>query len=42
MTDLCNQESNPLLSVDAALERIKAAIQPVAGSEKVLLKNEIC
>ncbi len=41
MTDLCNQESNPLLSVDAALERIKAAIQPVAGSEKVLLKNAL-
>ena len=41
MIDLCSQESNPLLSIDAALERIKAAIQPVAGSEKVVLKNAL-
>ena len=41
MIDFCSQESNPLLSIDAALERIKAAIHPVAGSEKVALKNAL-
>jgi molybdopterin molybdotransferase len=41
MIDLCCQESNPLLSIDAALERIKAAIEPIAGSEKVVLKNAL-
>ena len=41
MTDFCNQESNPLLSIDAALERIKAAIHSVAESEKVALKNAL-
>ena len=38
MIDLCSQEPNPLLSIDAALERIKTAIHPVAGSETVALK----
>ena len=41
MIDPCSQKSNPLLSIDAALERIKAAINPVAGSEKVVLKNAL-
>ena len=41
MIDLCSHESKPLLSVDIALERIKAAIHPVAGSEKVVLKNAL-
>ena len=41
MIDLCSQESNPLLSIDAALERIKAATHPVTGSEKVVLKNAL-
>ena len=39
MIDLCCQESKPLLSIDIALERIKAAIHTVAESEKVALKN---
>lgn len=41
MIDLCSQEPNPLLSIDEALERIKAAIRPVAGSEQVALKNAL-
>jgi molybdopterin molybdotransferase len=41
MIDSCSQESNPLLSIDAALERVKAAIHPVSGSEKVVLKNAL-
>ena len=41
MIDLCSQESPPLLSIDAALARIKDAITPVAGSEKVVLKNAL-
>ena len=41
MIDLCSQESSPLLAIDAALERIKAAIQPIAESEKVVLKNAL-
>jgi molybdopterin molybdotransferase len=41
MIDLCNQESSPLLSIDAALARIKAAIHPVAGSEQVVLKKAL-
>ncbi len=41
MIDSCSQESSPLLSVEAALARIKGAIHPVAGSEKVVLKNAL-
>jgi molybdopterin molybdotransferase len=41
MIDLCSRESNPLLSINEALARIKDAIQPVAGSEKVVLKNAL-
>ncbi|MEI7993760.1 MAG: gephyrin-like molybdotransferase Glp [Methylococcaceae bacterium] len=39
MIDLCNQEPVPLLSIDEALERIKAAISPITESETVDLKN---
>ena len=41
MIDLCNQETKPLLAIDAALARINAAIKPVADSEKVVLKNAL-
>ena len=41
MIDLCNQEPVPLLSIDAALERIKAAICPITESETVDLKNAL-
>ena len=41
MIDLCNQEPVPLLSIDAALERIKAAICPITESETVVLKNAL-
>lgn len=41
MIDLCSQESSPLLSIDAALARINAAIKPVAGSEHVALKQAL-
>jgi molybdopterin molybdotransferase len=41
MIDLCSQEPSPLLSVEAALTKIKAALQPVAESEKVFLKNAL-
>jgi molybdopterin molybdotransferase len=41
MIDLCSREPNPLLTIDAALERIKATIHPVAGSETVALKNAL-
>lgn len=41
MIDICSQESNPLLTIDAALARIKAAMQPVADTEKVALKNAL-
>ncbi|MGJ0486422.1 MAG: molybdopterin molybdotransferase MoeA [Methylomicrobium sp.] len=39
MSDLCSLE--PLLSVEAALERIASAIQPVSGAEKVPLKHAL-
>ena len=41
MMDLCSQEAKPLLSIAAALGRIKAAIQPVTGTEKVALTNAL-
>jgi molybdopterin molybdotransferase len=41
MIDSCSQESNPLLSLEQALEKIRRAINPVAGSEKVILKNAL-
>jgi molybdopterin molybdotransferase len=41
MIDPCSLEPKPLLSVDEALTRIKAAIQPVTASERVVLKNAL-
>lgn len=41
MIDLCSQESKPLLSLEEALTRIKAALHPVTGSEKVALKSAL-
>ena len=41
MMDLCSQEAKPLLSIAAALARIKAAIDPVSGTEKVALTNAL-
>lgn len=39
MTDLCSAE--PMLSVEAALARISAALQPVSGVERATLKNAL-
>lgn len=39
MTDSCSLE--PMLSVEAALDKIASAIQPVGGSEKVTLKHAL-
>jgi molybdopterin molybdotransferase len=41
MIDACSQEAKRLLSLKEALEKIKAAIQPVSGSEKITLKNAL-
>ena len=41
MMDPCSREPSAMLSIDAALEKIKAALQPVAESEKVALKNAL-
>lgn len=41
MTDACSREAKPLLSLKEALEKIKAVIQPVSGSEKIMLKNAL-
>lgn len=41
MLDSCSQESRPLLSIENALDSIKAAIQPVSGTEKLTLKNTL-
>jgi molybdopterin molybdotransferase len=41
MIDVCSQESRPLLSIDEALDRIKAIIDPVNSTEKVALKNAL-
>ena len=41
MIDPCSLEPSPLLSVDDALERINAAIQPVTASERVVLKSAL-
>ncbi|MDI1230045.1 MAG: molybdopterin molybdotransferase MoeA [Methylobacter sp.] len=41
MLDSCSQESRPLLSIENALDSIKAAIQPVSGTEKLTLKNAL-
>lgn len=37
MIDACCQEPEPLLSIDEALEKINAAIDPVMGTENVIL-----
>ena len=41
MIDSCSLEKNPLLTIDAALERIRAAIQPVIDVETTPLKNAL-
>ena len=42
MMDLCSrEEAKPLLSITAALERIKAAIHPVSETEKIALANAL-
>lgn len=41
MIDACSQESRPLLSIDDALDRIKAAVSPVPSTEKVALKDAL-
>lgn len=41
MLDPCSQETKPLLFLEEALARIKAALNPVAGAETVTLKNAL-
>ncbi|MFZ2405866.1 MAG: gephyrin-like molybdotransferase Glp [Methylobacter sp.] len=41
MIDACSLESKPLLSIDDALDRIKAAIHPVSDTEKLALDNAL-
>lgn len=41
MIDTCSLEPKPLLSIDDALDRIKAAVQPVSGTEKLTLENAL-
>jgi molybdopterin molybdotransferase len=41
MIDLCSRESKPLLSIDDALARIKAAVSPINSTEKLPLKNAL-
>ncbi|HEY8096143.1 MAG TPA: gephyrin-like molybdotransferase Glp [Methylobacter sp.] len=41
MIDACSQESKPLLSIDDALDRIKAAVHPVSDTEKLILKDAL-
>lgn len=41
MIDSCSLEPNPLLTVDNALEKIRAAIQPVSDSEIITLKTAL-
>lgn len=41
MIDVCSKESKPLLSIDDALDRIKAAVHPVSGIEKLPLNNAL-
>ncbi|MGR9036701.1 MAG: molybdopterin molybdotransferase MoeA [Gammaproteobacteria bacterium] len=41
MLDKCSLESEPLLSIDEALDRIQAAILPVAEEERVGLKKAL-
>jgi molybdopterin molybdotransferase len=41
MIDACSLEAKPLLSIDDALDRIKAAIHPVSGTEKLALRDAL-
>ncbi len=41
MIDACSLESKPLLSIDDALDSIKAAVHSVSGTEKLALKNTL-
>lgn len=41
MIDVCSRESKPLLSIDDALDRIKAVVKPVNSTEKAALKNAL-
>ena len=41
MIDTCSLEKSPLLTVDAALQRIRAAIKPIMDSETISLKNAL-
>jgi molybdopterin molybdotransferase len=38
MSDPCNQESSPLLSIEDALDKIKAAVSPVSDTETLDLR----
>ncbi|MDP3589262.1 MAG: molybdopterin molybdotransferase MoeA, partial [Methylobacter sp.] len=41
MIDACSLESKPLLSIDEALDSIKAVVHPVSGTEKLTLKDAL-
>lgn len=41
MIDVCSLEPKPLLTIDQALERIRAAVQPVADVETVALQDAL-
>lgn len=41
MIDICSLEKSPLLTIDAALQRIRAVIQPLTDSETISLKNAL-
>ncbi len=41
MIDACSLESKPLLSIDEALDSIKAAVHPVSGTEKLTLNDAL-
>ncbi|MFI3184553.1 MAG: molybdopterin molybdotransferase MoeA [Methylococcaceae bacterium] len=41
MIDACSLESKPLLSVEEALDRIKAAVIPISDTETLALKNAL-
>lgn len=41
MIDACSLEAKPLLSIDDALDRIKAAVHPLSDTEKLTLENAL-
>lgn len=41
MIDPCSLETKPLLSLQDALDRIAGVINPIAGEEKIVLKNAL-